>query len=84
MKSNQINQNKLNQIKLNSTHIGCEEGDESWSASHPTIQYFWNVVHDLTHEEKQKLLIFVTGKIFHFIFSYSICAVYHSVIIISN
>jgi HECT-domain (ubiquitin-transferase) len=37
-------------------------GGDTWNASHPTVEYFWSIVHDMTYEEKQKLLLFVTGR----------------------
>ena len=35
--------------------------DDSWNADHPTIKFFWSIVHEMSHEEKQRLLLFVTG-----------------------
>ena len=37
-------------------------GDDTWNASHPTVEHFWSIVHDMTYEDKQKLLLFVTGE----------------------
>jgi hypothetical protein len=37
-------------------------GGEDWDATHPTIKYFWKIVQELPYEEKQKLLLFVTGS----------------------
>ena len=37
-------------------------GGDTWNASHPTVEHFWSIVHDMTYEEKQKLLLFVTGE----------------------
>ncbi len=34
----------------------------AWGPEHPTIQAFWQVVHNLEFEDKQKLLLFVTGS----------------------
>lgn len=38
-------------------------GEDTWNRDHPTIQWFWEVIHqDLSLEEKQKFLLFVTGS----------------------
>ena len=35
---------------------------EGYSADHQTIQYFWQVFHDLSEGEKRKFLLFLTGS----------------------
>jgi hypothetical protein len=37
-------------------------GESDWGPEHPTVKAFWAVVHSLPFEEKQKLLLFVTGS----------------------
>ena len=38
-------------------------GDEGWNADHPTVQYFWDYLHNqCSFEMKQKFLLFVTGS----------------------
>ena len=34
----------------------------SWDSNHQVIRWFWDIVHSLAFEEKQKLLLFVTGS----------------------
>ena len=38
------------------------EYKSGFSADHQTIKYFWEVFHDLTHEQKKKFLLFLTGS----------------------
>jgi ubiquitin-protein ligase E3 A len=48
------------ELEKTTQYIGGAPGD-GWSRDHPTIKYFWNVVHSFSREEKQKLLFFFTG-----------------------
>lgn len=45
-------------------HTQYISGDPSitWDASHPVIKSFWKLVHSMEFEEKQKLLLFITGS----------------------
>jgi alpha-tubulin suppressor-like RCC1 family protein len=49
-----------------SANVGGDQttgsGSVSWGPGHPTIKAFWEVVHDLEFENKQKLLLFITGS----------------------
>ena len=45
-----------------STQYVSGSPDDQWDASHPTVQAFWKVVHAMTLEDKQKLLMFATGS----------------------
>ncbi|KAJ1562932.1 hypothetical protein HK405_005796 [Cladochytrium tenue] len=36
--------------------------DDSYHEDHPFIRSFWSIVHDLTHDQKKKLLTFVTAS----------------------
>jgi len=41
----------------------CYIGPDHWNSSHPLIKAFWEIVHSMSFEEKQKLLKFVTGNL---------------------
>lgn len=38
------------------------EYKNGFSADHHTIKLFWEVFHDLCHEQKKKFLLFLTGS----------------------
>lgn len=38
------------------------EYKNGYSSDHPTIKLFWEVFHDLSHEQKKKFLLFLTGS----------------------
>ena len=52
------------QLDFQALETRCEYiGEANWNKDHPTVKYFWEVVHNtLDFEEKQKLLEFVTGS----------------------
>lgn len=37
-------------------------GESNWNADHPTVRWFWEVVHNFSISEKEKFLCFVTGS----------------------
>ncbi len=37
-------------------------GEDGWDATHPTVRAFWSAVHELSLEDKQRLLLFATGS----------------------
>ncbi|KAI8984062.1 hypothetical protein BDF20DRAFT_833600 [Mycotypha africana] len=51
-------------ISLNMAELeSVTEYDDGYSADHPTIRQFWSIVHhNLTHEQKKQLLLFVTAS----------------------
>ncbi len=59
-------QQELNFYDLESTTTYIGSGNETeeniWNRNHKTIQYFWEVVHDMSIEEKKKFLFFFTGS----------------------
>lgn len=40
----------------------CGDDSIGWGPSHPTVQAFWEVVHSLELDQKQRLLLFATGS----------------------
>jgi hypothetical protein len=61
---------ELQSVMVGTPHLDFRElqlsteyvGPENWNAENPTVQKFWAIIHDLTFEEKQKFLLFVTGS----------------------
>jgi ubiquitin-protein ligase E3 A len=46
------------ELQANTEYIG----EATWNKDHSTIVWFWEVLHSLSLEEKQKFLLFVTGS----------------------
>jgi hypothetical protein len=61
---------ELQQVMVGTPHLDFRElqlhtqytGPENWNAENPTVSKFWRILHDLSFEEKQKFLLFVTGS----------------------
>ena len=58
---------------LKKTNLGNENYDwyelqrnamykNGYSADHPTVRLFWEVFHDLSHEQKKMFLLYLTGS----------------------
>ncbi len=51
-----------NSIFQAGTSYVCGDASIGWGPDHPTVQAFWEVVHSLELEQKQRLLLFATGS----------------------